>query len=550
MLTAFQNDLLSEKDQGKTFDAEQAKNKMENGSFSTVSEIGAFTSNSWKKADGIDETESYLKQAAAVENLHKEIGITSSKTVSIPEESHIETCREKGSYLKTVFQTLQVHIDHKVTGKKKICQGHTFWKIPKYPFKWSAKKEEASLRKKLTEHPNVKPSFKTKVKKDKKAGWGVEYYWEHFNPDCGGITLTNKSQEWKCFHYKEQDIIQEKKRDEWITDSDLNELKYLQKECKLIQVDEYKKGNGTATDGTRVSRNAWEKRLVFSCASKDNSPCQRLRDLGGIFVAKSCIENDEEGNCLLFEKTYEMGKSKAAYDREAFHFSLEEERLFGLEEFDPSYEKSADFGPVFATYSAIADLQSQIASGRIHPDKPLIFGGHPSTCRKCFGSTQVFDCCYREGRGIIVGAGLGECSDEEKKLLEKVGEKKCHKVGSYRKGIIKRRSYCCFPTLIARIVQEQGREQLGIGWGTAEKPNCAGLTLRDLKRIDFEKIDFSDFTQSIKSELSSREIADKVKQLAKDFSRTNYYEKAKLRTEKIVEKQQQKIRLEGGDYAP
>ena len=53
---------------------------------------------------------------------------------------------------------------------------------------------------------------------------------------------------------------------------------------------------------------------------------------------------------------------------------------------------------------------------------------------------------------------------------------------------------------LSRIIEEQGRrDQLGIGFGSAETPNCKGMTPEQLQAIDYDKIDFSDLYNDIKN---------------------------------------------------
>jgi conjugal transfer mating pair stabilization protein TraN len=68
-------------------------------------------------------------------------------------------------------------------------------------------------------------------------------------------------------------------------------------------------------------------------------------------------------------------------------------------------------------------------------------------------------------------------------------------------------SFCCFPTKMARILHEQGREQLGISWGATEEPSCRGFSLSELQKIDFTQIDLSDVVEDFaidKEELLNR----------------------------------------------
>ena len=52
---------------------------------------------------------------------------------------------------------------------------------------------------------------------------------------------------------------------------------------------------------------------------------------------------------------------------------------------------------------------------------------------------------------------------------------------------------CCFDSPLARIIQEQVRPQLGISWGTPLSPNCSGLSLKQLQKVDWSKVDLSEW---------------------------------------------------------
>jgi conjugal transfer mating pair stabilization protein TraN len=56
---------------------------------------------------------------------------------------------------------------------------------------------------------------------------------------------------------------------------------------------------------------------------------------------------------------------------------------------------------------------------------------------------------------------------------------------------------CCFNSALARIIQEQGRLQLGKGWGSARAPDCSGFTVSQLQQLDFGRMDLSEFYASI-----------------------------------------------------
>jgi conjugal transfer mating pair stabilization protein TraN len=51
--------------------------------------------------------------------------------------------------------------------------------------------------------------------------------------------------------------------------------------------------------------------------------------------------------------------------------------------------------------------------------------------------------------------------------------------------------------MLARIVNEQGRVQIGKGWGGAQSPDCSGFTVAQLQTLDFAAMDLSEFYASL-----------------------------------------------------
>ncbi len=116
------------------------------------------------------------------------------------------------------------------------------------------------------------------------------------------------------------------------------------------------------------------------------------------------------------------------------------------------------------------------------------------------GPAGRIDCCEIEG--VLSGAF---CDAKDMTLKMKKGQGLCTKVGRYNEllGLVSNTSYCCFKTKLMRIVQEQGRKQLGISFGTPENPDCRGLTLQEIQSIDFGKIDWSEIIKDFKADAKS-----------------------------------------------
>jgi hypothetical protein len=141
-----------------------------------------------------------------------------------------------------------------------------------------------------------------------------------------------------------------------------------------------------------------------------------------------------------------------------------------------------------------------------------IFNGNDRRCRVPGLQTGFSDCCKKTKTWF----GLGRCNEGERELstlrttyLNKdynAMDANCHYVGKYCSkkirfvGCIQRKkTFCCFSSPLARIIHEQGRPQLGIGWGSPSSPNCRGFTMDEFQKLDFSKIDFSEWVNMIVS---------------------------------------------------
>lgn len=98
-----------------------------------------------------------------------------------------------------------------------------------------------------------------------------------------------------------------------------------------------------------------------------------------------------------------------------------------------------------------------------------------------------------------------ECTPEEQKLGMARGSNLCTYVGSYCStkvlgGCVEtKQNYCCFNSKLSRIINEQGRPQLGRSWGTAKDPDCRGFTADEFSHMDWSKIDMGEFVTDIMS---------------------------------------------------
>lgn len=103
--------------------------------------------------------------------------------------------------------------------------------------------------------------------------------------------------------------------------------------------------------------------------------------------------------------------------------------------------------------------------------------------------------------------GYASCRAEDQRVAMMKGARLCRYMGTVCTnttpglGCTEREErYVCFNSKLARILNEQGRGQLGRGWGTALVPDTRGFTAEELGALDFSKMDLSEFVADVVKE--------------------------------------------------
>jgi conjugal transfer mating pair stabilization protein TraN len=139
--------------------------------------------------------------------------------------------------------------------------------------------------------------------------------------------------------------------------------------------------------------------------------------------------------------------------------------------------------------------------------------------------------------GVMILQELLSCEQQEQILAMRSGQNLCHEIGTYCSSKIKllsikiciehTKSYCCYNSRLARILNEQGRGQIGKGWGGAESPNCSGFTQTEFASIDFSSIDLSEFTAEIMANIKMPSVGTSSQQVQTSVQQKvqNYYQR-------------------------
>jgi len=495
-----QDDLLLEGDKGKYF------NEKDIVMTPFEKELEKVVKESVNK-EQFEGTEEFFSGATSVlKEPESHVGIESYETSVVPSAELFEQCVEEGSFEGFVIQRRTIKVTPAIEKMQTWCLGHEETK--EFFWKSNAESQQTKWEKELTQDGTIR--------------------FHHVWIDRGGvfenyriIRKWSHKDGYRCTASKsEKKIVQERKEEDIWEAEDPTFLHYLEEnpKCHLLlsqQID----GSGVQTiDGKHVFRDFWTRGLFFSCNGDESSKCQMLREQGGMIVAKKCLKQTPYKECALWEKQYKMGGQTAFVKREV---QYREEPIWGIGEFEPTAPLENDFGDAISKLSAISDLKE---TEDLHQDilKAGVFKGDSLKCKRSFAENILYDCCGSLA-GFATDIGLAGCSSEEKDLYKRKREGKCHYIGkrSSKMGFEKEWVYCCFPTQLSRIIQEEGRKQLHIEWGSAEQPHCQGLSLEQIKGLDFDAMDFSDFILEVQQKIDQETLRKKLKNHAQNFSYTS-----------------------------
>jgi conjugal transfer mating pair stabilization protein TraN len=285
-------------------------------------------------------------------------------------------------------------------------------------------------------------------------------------------------------------------------------------------------------NGLLVERPCWKEQAAFLRKRRIHQQidCEALRNKNCSLIQSKCIEG-EEINCSLWELTYECFNQ--------FHFS-------SLDPFSnqeccvQSIEPNLSFSEVVAKLSVFQAIKEELANAKAYdPLKVEIFKGSPKKCNKSVASDVVYDCCFSYS-GLAKQIGLAKCDADELALASLREEGLCHYIGMKEDKLLDlvttnyEHVFCCFPTKLGRVINEQGRDQLKIEWGNAEHPNCQGLTIEQIQKLDFNKINLEEvFERDFKG------LEKRYQEKAQSFQDP---EKSKDHLESIKQKMREKLK--------
>ncbi len=281
-----------------------------------------------------------------------------------------------------------------------------------------------------------------------------------------------------------------------------------QGDCEEVSVTCVEGGETRTIGGKDLHQDCWAYRYNYLCKGDTPDTCGACRARTACRQISSSCARRVEGRCVAFTQIFECTKGAQKFKR----VRLSGDHPFCL---DGSCHKvgwtpNGDFAAVVGKLNVLQEAAKEMdGSGHV------VFKGKQMNCvRHRLGHKN---CCNKRG-----GWG-GACSGAELAHQIPRREGKCVKVGTFvaekKLGVWTRKktSFCCFGSKLSRIIQEQGRAQLGIGWGDPKHPSCRALSFDELSRIDFDRLNLSELFSEVMARVRVPDVGSVARDLVHDW---------------------------------
>lgn len=258
----------------------------------------------------------------------------------------------------------------------------------------------------------------------------------------------------------------------------------------------------TASTTTTQPPNGVTNTNTYNCLDYQGvayDTCQSLVAQGCSQLSSTCI-NTTNGVCDTWDKTFSCLTSQGTTTTS--QVCANAALCLDGNCFTTNAPPANDFAAVIARFAAVtAAGASASGTGGVS-----IFTGTPENC-----NTAIFDaknCCAGTATGWGTGISSG-CPASAKKLAQAREAGQAVFIGTFCANkaffgacLLKTETWCAFRSRLARIVQQQGRLQLGIAWGAPQNPDCRGFNPTEMQQLDFSRMDLSEFYADIMARMT------------------------------------------------
>ncbi|RYE27420.1 MAG: conjugal transfer protein TraN [Sphingobacteriaceae bacterium] len=275
-------------------------------------------------------------------------------------------------------------------------------------------------------------------------------------------------------------------------------------------------------DGEQVRKDCWEWSYSKTCKYPSKNNCNRDCYLVGPL---ECLLQDSIGNCVD-QKTEFSCKRWIPLEIENKRIKTGLKEKEGLESVVCKGIPCIDGNCVDKSYVTDGDMMDSIAKlyaiSQASGAKDLNFKLFEGFAQHCSKKPMGYTNCCAEGRagwGKHLGAN---CTKDENLLIENRKKNLCVYVGKEKKqnlgATLVKHHWCCFGNMLNKVIQVEGKKQLGMSFGSGGNPDCQGLTIEQLMRLDFNRMDLGEFIEDFKGKFIGKykspvpgDMSDRVK---------------------------------------
>lgn len=246
-------------------------------------------------------------------------------------------------------------------------------------------------------------------------------------------------------------------------------------------------------DGIPVTLDCWKYKTTYECKAAADNNCKQLA-LDGCSPATTTCKTMWGNVCAVREVTYDCPTRKC----DGSEIICNEGGGFCLTGNCVPQERSKDPN----MHRALSALAAAAEASKAFTKSPVIFNGKPMECSDNFLGAK--SCCGINPSGWAEGVFL-ECADDEIELAAKKEAGLAAEIGRYCHNEVlgvctsHHKTYCVFGSKLGRILRVAANSQLDLSFGDPEHAVCNGLTIEQFQRLDFSKIDFSEFYKDIEN---------------------------------------------------
>ena len=215
--------------------------------------------------------------------------------------------------------------------------------------------------------------------------------------------------------------------------------------------------------------------------------------------------------CVKWQKRYKVPKRDAIKKTIVTDISEGHKDPFNLDGRmdDKSYVENREAPEAIAKLTALHDVGAAM---------PKIDTGDPNALSVFRGEDNR---CVRQAGNNRCPGGNGNKEAGDLALERKWNEGKCIRVGTYDEEtknigmmIGQKRTvttFCCFENILSKVLHQGAIDQGVKSLGDPKTPNCGALTLGQLQRLNWDRVDFTPFVAEMTSRvnLSAGHIAQK-----------------------------------------